>query len=254
VSVFESGVTAGRQAGGFRASTKADANARRPGDFIGRAHIARQEYDSVGSKAWRFVAPVIRLTIPVLLLIVSGAAAFAYSNAPLAWLPLKGIGGHPLSLGLVLMPATLFAIHLANRRYGAAYASAQILLAWAVSAATLPFTLAYLSSLNGSTPLPSLREIEGFGAALFVAQFVAAWVFDRVRGRRWWTAPFISSVIGGAILSFAGYPAAYYGTGMEWTQPMWSYLWLTIGVAAVLLLPYWMLRRVVPPTSGFNGY
>lgn len=253
MSVFESGVTTGQQAGGFRVSTKADAGARRPTDFIGRAHVARIESDSIGSKLWSLAAPVFRLTIPVLLLIVSGAAAFAYSNEPARWLPLTGIGGHPLTLGLVLMPATLFAIHLANRRYGAMYASAQILLAWAVSAAVMPFAMPYLSSLNGGA-LPTLREIAGFGGALFVAQFVSAWVFDRVRGRRWWTAPFIASVIGGAVLAFAGYPAAYYGMAIVWIGPMWSYLWLTIGVAIALLIPYWMLRRVVPPTSGFNGF
>jgi uncharacterized PurR-regulated membrane protein YhhQ (DUF165 family) len=199
------------------------------------------------------MAPIFRLTIPVLMLIVSGAAAFAYSNEAAHWLPLTGIAGHPLTLGLVLMPATLFAIHLANRRYGAAYASAQIFLAWAVSAAVLPFAIPYLNSLNGGA-LPALREIAGWGGALFVAQFIAAWTFDRVRGRRWWTAPLIASLIGGAALAFIGYPAAYYGTGVEWTQPMWSYLILTAGVAIALLIPYWMLRRVVPPTSGFNGY
>jgi uncharacterized PurR-regulated membrane protein YhhQ (DUF165 family) len=211
------------------------------------------EDDSAGSKFWRFVAPVFRLTIPVLLLIASGAAAFAYSNMPARWLPLTGIGGHPFSLGLLLMPATFFAVHLANRRYGAAYASAQIFLAWAVSAAVLPFTLPYLGQLNGGT-LPELREIAGFGAGLFVAQFVGAWVFDRVRGRRWWTAPLIASLVGGMTLTFIGYPAAYYGTSVAWTAAMWSYLTLTAGVAIALLVPYWALRAVVPPTSGFNGY
>jgi uncharacterized PurR-regulated membrane protein YhhQ (DUF165 family) len=189
----------------------------------------------------------------VLLLIASGAVAFAYGNIPAKWLPLTGMSGHTLSLGLVLMPATFFAIHLANRRYGAAYASAQILLAWAVSAAVLPFTVQYLGQLNGGV-MPGLRVIAGFGVALFVAQFVGAWVFDRMRGPRWWTAPLTASLIGGAALTFIGYPAAYYGTGTAWTQPMWSYLILTVGVAVALLIPYWALRAAVPPTSGFNGY
>jgi uncharacterized PurR-regulated membrane protein YhhQ (DUF165 family) len=253
VSVFESGVAAGHQAGGSRYSTNADAGARRPTDFIGRAHVARIEPDSVGSKLWHFIAPVFRLAIPVLLLIASGAAAFAYSNMPAHWLPLAGIGGHPLSLGLILMPATFFAIHLANRRYGAAYASAQILLAWAVSAAVLPFTMRYLQQLNGGN-LPELRVIAGFSAALFVAQFIGALTFDRVRGRRWWPAPLTASLVGGAVLTFIGYPLAYYGTDIAWTGPMWSYFALTAGVAVALLIPYWMLRAVVPPTSGFNGY
>jgi uncharacterized PurR-regulated membrane protein YhhQ (DUF165 family) len=253
VSVFESGVAAGPQAGGSRYSTSADAGARRQTDFIGRAHVARLETDSIGAKLWRFIAPVFRLTIPVLLLIASGAAAFAYSNMPAHWLPLTGIGGQPLSLGLILMPATLFAIHLANRRYGAAYASAQILLAWAVSAAVLPFTMQYLLQLNGGN-LPDVRVIAGFSAALFVAQFIGAWTFDRVRGRRWWSAPLTASLVGGAALTFIGYPAAYYGTDVAWTGPMWSYLALTVGVAIALLVPYWALRSAVPPTSGFNGY
>jgi uncharacterized PurR-regulated membrane protein YhhQ (DUF165 family) len=211
------------------------------------------EDDSAGSRIWRLVAPVFRLTIPVLLLIASEAAAFAYSNSPAHWLPLTGIGGHVFSLGVVLMPVTLFAVHLANRRYGAAYASAQIFLAWALSAAVLPFTLPYLSQLNGGA-LPQMREIAGFGAALFLAQFIGAWVFDRVRGRRWWPAPLMASLVGGMALSFIGYPAAYYGTGIAWTGAMWSFLALTAGVAIALLIPYWALRAAVPPTSGFNGY
>jgi uncharacterized PurR-regulated membrane protein YhhQ (DUF165 family) len=253
VSVFESGVADGRRAGASGFSGRADAGARRSGDLIGRAHIARADRESVGSTAWRFAAPLFRLAIPVVLLIISGAAAFAYSNTPLHWLATSGIGGRPLSLGLVLMPATLFAIHLANRRYGAAYASAQILFAWALSAAVLPFTLQYLVQLSGGG-MPQLREIAGFGGALFVAQFIGAWTFDRVRGRRWWTAPLIASLVGGAALTFIGYPAAYYGTGIAWVGPMWSYLTLTAGVAIALLIPYWTLRAVVPPTSGFNGY
>lgn len=253
MSVFESGVTAGQQTVGSRYSLNADVGVRRPSDFIGRAHVARQEYDSVGSKIWRFVAPLFRLAIPVMLLMVSGAAAFAYSNMPAQWLPFMGIGGHPLSLGLILVPATFFTIHLANRRYGAAYASAQIFLAWLVAAITLPFAMPYLQQLNGGA-LPNLRVAAGFGGALLLAQFISAWVFDRVRGRRWWTAPLMASLIGGAVLTLAGYPAAYYGTGIEWTQPMWSYLTLTAGVAIALLIPYWALRAAVPPTAGFNGY
>ena len=257
MSVFESGVDSVRRTGGSKlAMGFADIGARpmrRPADIIGRAHVAKFQDESDGSKLARFVVPLVRLVVPVLLLVASGAAAYAYSNMPARWLPLTDIGGHPLSLGLVLMPVTFFAVHLANRRYGASYASAQIFLSWLLVAATLPLTMPYLGLLRGGV-LPDIRVIAGFGAALFLAQMIAAWTFDRMRGPSWWTAPFVGSLVGGLALALIGYPAAYYDTGIEWTSPMWSYLMLTSGISVALLVPYWALRAAVPPTSGFNGY
>jgi uncharacterized PurR-regulated membrane protein YhhQ (DUF165 family) len=258
VSVFESGVRAGGRAGGsrFSSGTAAETGARqfgKPGDAIGRAHVPNSQQEMAGSAVAGLIAKGLRLVLPVLLLIVCGAAAFSYSHTPARWTAMTGIDGKPLALGLVLMPVTFFAVHLTNRRYGAGYATAQILIAWLVVAATLPLSVRYLGQFTGGI-LPSLREAGGFGGALLVAQLLAAWTFDRIRGPRWWTAPLMGSLVGGIALTLIGYPAAYSGTDIAWTGPMWSYLALTAALSVALLIPYWMLRRAVPPTSGFNGY
>jgi len=182
--------------------------------------------------------------LPVMLLLTVGVACVIYSD-----IPAEGLGtfaGKPLSLGLALVPVTFFVIHLTNRRYGATYAFAQVIAAWALGLLGLPTLLSMIS-------LPEeIRALTGFGAGLFFAQIVAVVLFDGLRGPTWWKAPLFASLLGGLLLCVIAFPVSLGGTGMNWSKEMLSYMELVAGAAVLLLIPYGLLRSLVPPRPGYD--
>lgn len=254
VSGFEAGVSAGRN-GVSRSSvgvTGSDAGRMRPLETIGAAYEGRAV--SGGGVFHRIVsvfAVGFRLMVPVLLLLTLAAASFVYGVTPVPGI--TDAGYEWLSLGLLVLPVSLFAIHLTNRRYGAASAFGQIFGSWAIALACMIYFADDIGMLRDG-PMPSLRILGGFGAALFVAQCVSAFTFDRMRGPRWWQAPLMASIFGGLFFCVIGFPAAFAGTPVDWTGQMLTYGGVCFGWAVALLIPYWVLRPIIPPMSGFGGY
>jgi uncharacterized PurR-regulated membrane protein YhhQ (DUF165 family) len=249
VSAYEAGVNARRRGAARFSADVADFGTRRernPIDMIGRAHAGTYSQHKTSGAFGRALAALLRLVLPVVLLLTAGAACIVYSD-----IPVEGLGtfaGKPLSLGLALLPLTFFVIHLTNRRYGASYAFAQIVAAWAVAIAMLPSMLPLLPSGLDA------RVVAGVCAGLFVAQILAVVLFDGLRGPTWWRAPFFASLIGGIALCLIGFPAAFSGTGAHWSGEMLGYMGLTSGEAVLLLVPYALLRSLVPPRPGYGGY
>jgi uncharacterized PurR-regulated membrane protein YhhQ (DUF165 family) len=249
VSGFEAGVRADSRIGaaGFSQGT---ANARGAGALIGRAHLATpiRRANGVRRFSGALLAP-LQLVLPVALLLTISVAALLYGGTRAPW---PGVAPW-LTLGELLVPLTFLAIHITNRRYGAAYALAQVLGAWAFGLTVLWAMRADLSGLV-NWPVPDAREMLAFGAALLLAQIAAVAVFDRTRGPKWWHAPFYASLLGGTILCCGGFPAAFGGTAVDWVSPMFAYLMVMTAASFVLLAPYWAIRGVVPPMPGFGGY
>jgi uncharacterized PurR-regulated membrane protein YhhQ (DUF165 family) len=214
-------------------------------------HTGRSRDESLGSRIAGAFGAGLRLIVPVALLLVTGAAALLYSNVPVTWL--TGPGDAWLTMGQVLLPVTFLAVHLTNRRYGPAYAAAQVILAGIVGIAAFQAVHDQVAAAANLT-LPSARETFGFGLGLLLAQLSAVFVFDRTRGPRWWSGPLFASLWAAMVLCFVSYPVAYAGTDVDWINHMFVNLWLAAGASAVLLIPYWMCRAVVQPLSGFNGY
>ncbi|HEX3675604.1 MAG TPA: hypothetical protein VHU87_15135 [Rhizomicrobium sp.] len=218
---------------------------------LGGVHAGRARSESLSGRIAGVFGAGLRLIVPVALLLVTGAAAFLYSNVPVTWL--TGPGDAWLTMGQVLLPVTFLAVHLTNRRYGPAYAAAQVVLAGIVGIAAFQAVHSQIAAMAGLT-LPSARETFGFGLGLLLAQLSSVFVFDRTRGPRWWSGPLFASLWAAMVLCFVSYPAAYAGTDADWINHMFVNLWLAAGAGVVLLIPYWMCRAVVQPLSGFNGY
>jgi uncharacterized PurR-regulated membrane protein YhhQ (DUF165 family) len=243
VSVFESGVRANPRIG-IRHSV-ADAGVGR----VGYGHAAKNE--SAASRIAATFSAGLRLVVPVALLLVTAIAAFAYSNIGVTWI--TGPNDIWLTMGQLLLPLTFLAIHLTNRRYGAAYAFGQVAGAWIVGLIAFQAVHVQLAAMANIT-LPSDRVMAGFGLGLAAAQLTAVFVFDRTRGPRWWSGPLFGSLWAAAVLCFVAYPAAYAGTDVDWVNHMFVNLWLAAGAGVLLLIPYWACRPIVQPLSGFNGY
>lgn len=246
VSGFEAGVRADSRVGAAKFS-HGSADGRTA--LIGRAHEATVLRQANGRRfAGALLAP-LQLVLPIALLMTISAAAFLYGDVS---------AGVPqiapwLTLGDLLVPLTFLAIHITNRRYGAGHALAQVIGAWAFGIAGIWATRNDLGALI-THPLPGLREMIAFGGALFVAQIVAIAVFDGMRGPKWWAAPLYASLWASVILCVAGFPGAYAGTAADWITPMLVFLAVTIAEAVAMLIPYWAIRAIVPPMSGFGGY
>jgi hypothetical protein len=255
VSIFESGVRDDRGAVRARLVSKAaDAgNMRRSRDRGGRAPVARPDEQASYGAIGDTLLAISRLIFPITLLVTFAAAALIYGREPARWLGNIDIGGTPIDTGLLALPLSFFIVQLTNRRYGAGYASTQVLGGMAAIIAAAIYASDDLALLRG-TPLPSPRLVAAFGAGLLVAQLISILVFDRLRGPQWWQAPFFATLIGGLVLALTAYPAAYFGTGTAWVGPMAAFAGLCIAAALVLLVPYWLLRGVIAPLPGFGGY
>jgi uncharacterized PurR-regulated membrane protein YhhQ (DUF165 family) len=248
VSTFGSGDAGGRRAFGFSADVAdfGSRGPRNPAEMIGRAHVAAMSRRKAPGMLVQAMTGLARLVMPVALLLIVSAAAAIYSD-----LPAEGLGtfaGKPLSLGLALLPVTFFVIHLTNRCYGAGYALGQVVLAWLVAVAAFPVILPILAVE------PDVRVVAAFAAGLFFSQLVAIVMFDLLRGPTWWTAPLFASLIGGGVLCLIAFPAAFAGTSSNWSDEMLSFMALCAGAALLLLIPYGLLRGLLPPRPGFGGY
>jgi hypothetical protein len=191
----------------------------------------------------------LRLVIPVILLATLGGASYVYAGIPAPVF----IDQRWLDMGLLVLPMTFLAVHLTSRRYGASYAVAQVLLTFVVVAALAYFGRSRITAALGEQHAP-LRMIMGFATGLLVAQMIAIFLFDRLRGPRWWQAPLMASLIGGIALSMIAFPASFAGTSIDWSGRMLDYMAVTSVAAVLLMIPYWLLRPLVPPRPGFGGY
>jgi uncharacterized PurR-regulated membrane protein YhhQ (DUF165 family) len=207
---------------------------------------------SFGRRVADVFRAVLRMILPVAALCTALAAMYLYMDTAL---PYFADGKTPwLTMSHLLLPAAFIAVHLTNRRYGPAYAFAQIVLSFAAAGAAILFGRDIIELLLPAAAFPSVREVVSFGGAFFVAGFLSIIAFDGARGPRWWTAPLIGSIV--ASLAFAPifYAAAYAGSHTPWFEHMGIHTGLLLGGAVLGLIPYWMLRRIVQPLPGFGGF
>ncbi len=205
---------------------------------------------------WRKLADatraVLRMIVPVLTLCAALAALYLYMDTQL---PYFADGATRwLTVSHLLLPVAFLAIHLTNRRYGPAYAFAQIVLAMAAVAAATFFGAGMIQMFLPETIVPSVREVLAFGGAFFVAGFLSIIAFDGARGPRWWTAPLIGSIVAALIFAPIFYLGAFLGTPAQWFAHMGIHTGILIAGAILALLPYWFLRRLVQPLPGYGGY
>jgi uncharacterized PurR-regulated membrane protein YhhQ (DUF165 family) len=190
--------------------------------------------------------------MPVLMLLASFAAICLYLDTPATSIA-GSVDGRWLTMGHLLVPVSFLCVHLTNRRYGPAYAFAQVVLALAVSIAFVVFAAPAFGPYVPVRTVPDLRVAAAFAGAFFVASFISIVVFDGARGPRWWMAPLLGMLASAVIFGLVFYPAAYAGNA-DWPQHMAVHLEFLAGLAVLSLVPYWILRGFVRPLPGYNGY
>ena len=226
---------------------------RTASDIAWPATASYRKRDTFGQRLWTGLGAIGRLVLPVLLLVSALAVCYVYLDTKLT--TFADTSGNWLSLGEALVPAAFFAVALTNRRYGPSYAFAQVVLAIMTIAVVVLFAANALRGLLPLHAVPSTRFVASFGVAFFLASFVSILLFDGARGPRWWTAPLLGLIAPAFVFAAIFFPSAYAGLGdMLWVQHMFAFFGLMLGAAVLSLIPYWVLRGVVPPLSGFGGY
>jgi len=156
----------------------------------------------------------------------------------------------------LVLPVAWYAIHLCNRRYGAAHAFIQLAAALVILSLVALINPGDLNNWVNNSPALSWRAMLAFTVAFLLANSIAITFFDAARGPQWWTAPLAGSCAASLVFSAVYYPAAFAGSGDvgSWTDCAMVHFSLFFVESVALLLPYYLLRPAMRPLSGMNGF
>ena len=141
--------------------------------------------------------------------------------------------------GAFSYPIAFLITDLANRRYGKEIAKKIVYIGFILG---LFLTLYFSTDFSN---LISKRIAIGSGIAFLTAQLLDVQVFDKLRDKVWFVAPFVSSLIGSAIDTFLFFSIAFYGTGINWITLSFGDLFVKIFVAIIMLIPFRFLLSTV---------
>lgn len=198
-----------------------------------------------------FVA-VLRLATATLVLLAWVVAVWLYRDTPVGLL--QDGATDWLSASHLLIPVGFFLVFLTNRRYGPAYAFTQVVVTAIVVVSLVLFSGSAFNDFLPLDTIPPVREVAAFGGAFFAATFVSTVIFDGARGPSWWTAPLFGFFSAAIVYAATYFAALYAGTQAAWLVHACEYMGILAAEGIVLLIPFWALRRMVPPVSGFGGY
>ena len=126
-------------------------------------------------------------------LALSMAVMVAISNF-LVQFPFNFFGMHEiLTYGAFSYPITFLITDLSNRSFGKKVARKIVYLGFIVGVSLTLFLSTNFSDLI------SIRIAIGSGSAFIIAQLIDVQVFDKLRDKIWFVAPFVSSFIGSLI-------------------------------------------------------
>ena len=150
---------------------------------------------------------------------------------PVNYLELQNL----LTYGAFSYPIAFLITDLSNRRYGKEIAKKIVYLGFG-----LGLFLTFYFSKNYSD-LISIRIAIGSGTAFLVAQLIDVNIFDKLRKKKWFIAPLVSSLAGSLIDTFLFFSISFYGTKVNWITLSLGDLSVKIFVALVMLIPFRLL-------------
>ena len=140
-----------------------------------------------------------------------------------------------LTYGAFSYPIAFLITDLANRSYGKVAAKKIVYFGFAIG---ILFT--FIFSTNFSD-LISIRIAIGSGTAFIVAQLLDVQIFDKLRQKKWFVAPLVSSFIGSTFDTFIFFSISFYGTVVPWVSLSLGDLSVKILVALFMLIPFRLL-------------
>ena len=144
-----------------------------------------------------------------------------------------------LTYGAFSYPIAFLITDIANRFYGKIIARKIVYVGFIIG-----ITFTFYFSTNYAD-LISVRIAIGSGTAFIVAQLLDVQIFDKLRKKKWFVAPLISSLIGSIVDTFLFFFIAFYGTGIPWVTLSLGDLAIKIFVALLMLIPFRLLLTIV---------
>ena len=148
-----------------------------------------------------------------------------------------------LTYGAFTYPVTFLITDLANRAYGKIVARKVVYVGFIIG-----ILLTLFVSTNFSDII-SIRIAIGSGIAFFIAQNLDVQIFDLLRKKAWFIAPFASSFLGSIIDTFLFFSIAFYGTGIPWVSLAFGDLVVKILIAFMMLIPFRLLISKIKDMS-----
>ncbi len=148
-----------------------------------------------------------------------------------------------LTYGAFSYPVAFLITDLANRAYGKNGAKKVVYFGFSIG---ILFTLIFSTNFGD---MISIRIAIGSGTAFIVAQLLDVQIFDKLREKKWFIAPFASSMIGSIIDTFLFFSISFYGTGLPWFTLALGDLIVKIFIALVMLIPFRLLFGILRPVK-----
>ncbi len=151
--------------------------------------------------------------------------------------------GNWLTYGAFTYPLAFLVTDIMNRVYGTAAARRVVLVGFAVG---LVCSLIGTQIMGEFGPLVTVRIAIGSGVAFLVAQLIDVSVFASLRGRAWWQAPLVSTLIGSTIDTLLFFSIAFSGA-LAFVHPATDVSWAAETVpllGAGPLAPLWVSLAV----------
>ena len=146
-----------------------------------------------------------------------------------------------LTYGAFSYPVAFLITDLANRSYGKTVARKIVYIGFAIG---ISFTLLFSTNF---ADLISIRIAIGSGVAFLVAQLLDVQIFDNLRKKKWYIAPFTSSIIGSTVDTFLFFSISFYATGVPWITLSLGDLIVKVLVALIMLIPFRLLLKTIKP-------
>lgn len=133
-----------------------------------------------------------------------------------------------LTWGAASYPFSFLVTDLTNRRFGPSATRRVIYVGFAVGVVL-------------SAMLAPWRIAAASGSAFLVAQLLDVTVFNWLRQRSWWRAPFVSSILSSVVDTGTFFGGAFIGTGLPWFTWALGDLAVKLLFALFCLAPYRLL-------------
>ena len=146
-----------------------------------------------------------------------------------------------LTYGALSYPIAFLITDLANRAYGKVVARKIVYIGFAIG---ISFTLLFSTNF---ADLISVRIAIGSGTAFLVAQLLDVQIFDNLRNKIWYIAPFTSSIIGSTVDTFLFFSISFYATGVPWVTLSLGDLAVKILITLLMLVPFRLLLKTFKP-------
>ena len=149
-----------------------------------------------------------------------------------------------LTYGAFSYPITFLITDLANRAYGKNIAKRIVYIGFIIGV-----LLTLLISTNFSDTI-SIRIAVGSGTAFLIAQSIDVQIFDKLRkNKKWYVAPFVSSLFGSSIDTFLFFSIAFYNTGIPWITLSIGDMFVKLFIALSMLTPFRLLLSRIKDIS-----